>query len=63
MVMSLGALAVALTVFVAAAHNAWTALVVLFAAGASGSWLPAIQIQSRRVCNSLSVAWSGAPRR
>ncbi|MBI5338615.1 MAG: MFS transporter [Mycolicibacterium rufum] len=42
--MSLGALAVALTLFVAAAHNPWTALLVLFAIGTSGSAVgPALQ--------------------
>ncbi|RZT25719.1 DHA1 family inner membrane transport protein [Mycobacterium sp. BK558] len=42
--MSLGALAAALTLFVAAAHNPWTALLVLFAIGTSGSAVgPALQ--------------------
>ncbi|KMO74018.1 MFS transporter [Mycolicibacterium chubuense] len=42
--MSLGALAGALTLFVAAAHNPWTALLVLFAIGTSGSAVgPALQ--------------------
>ena len=44
--LSMSALAVALTVFVAASHNPWTALLVLFAIGAAGSAIgPALQIR------------------
>ncbi|OBC10694.1 MFS transporter [Mycobacterium sp. 852013-50091_SCH5140682] len=42
--LSLGALGVLLAVFVAAAHNPWTALLVLFGVGAAGSAVgPALQ--------------------
>ena len=44
--LSMSALGVALTVFVVASHNPWTALLVLFAIGASGSAMgPALQIR------------------
>jgi DHA1 family inner membrane transport protein len=43
---SMTALGVALTVFVVASHNPWTALLVLFTIGASGSAMgPALQIR------------------
>lgn len=54
--LSLGALAVALTVFVAAAHNPWTALVVLFAVGASGSSVgPALQTRLMDVAHGAQT--------
>lgn len=54
--LSLGALALALTVFVAAAHNPWTALVVLFAVGASGSSVgPALQTRLMDVAHGAQT--------
>lgn len=53
---SLGALAVALTLFVAAAHNPWTALLVLFAIGASGSAVgPALQTRLMDVAHGAQT--------
>ncbi|BBX68501.1 MFS transporter [Mycolicibacterium psychrotolerans] len=54
--LSLGALAVALTLFVAAAHNPWTASLVLFVVGASGSAVgPALQTRLMDVAHGAQT--------
>jgi DHA1 family inner membrane transport protein len=54
--LSMGALAVALAVFVAAAHNPWTALLVLFGIGASGSAVgPALQTRLMDVAHDAQT--------
>ena len=53
---SMSALGVALTVFVVASHNPWTALLVLFAIGATGSAIgPALQIRLMDVANDAKT--------
>ena len=54
--LSMSALGVALTVFVVASHNPWTALLVLFAIGATGSAIgPALQIRLMDVANDAKT--------
>jgi DHA1 family inner membrane transport protein len=53
---SIGALGVVLTVFVAAAHNPWTALIALFAIGAAGSAIaPALQTRLMDVAHGAQT--------
>ncbi|MEE6164827.1 MULTISPECIES: MFS transporter [unclassified Mycolicibacterium] len=54
--LSLGALGVLLAVFVAAAHNPWTALLVLFGVGAAGSAVgPALQTRLMDVAHDAQT--------
>jgi DHA1 family inner membrane transport protein len=54
--LSMGALAVVLAVFVVAAHNPWTALLVLFGVGASGSAVgPALQTRLMDVAHDAQT--------
>ena len=59
---TMSALGVALTVFVVASHNPWTALLVLFAIGAAGSAMgPALQIRLMDVAHDAQNA-GGLPQ-
>lgn len=54
--LSMGALATVLTVFVVASHNPWTALLVLFGIGASGSAVgPALQTRLMDVAHDAQT--------